>query len=101
MMNKWRAKVTEVDAVRAGQLIADASYNWKGLPDWMRAAYEEGGVVFAHDCIYIKRPDGELQIKSADWVICGAEGDIYSLTDKVFKATYEPAEAGADGPVGE
>lgn len=91
---KFRKKPVVIDAERTMSLISNSRHSWSSLPDWFRAAYEEGFVLILPDKIVIKTLEGEMVAKPGDWIIRGVQGELYPCKPDIFEATYEalPAE---------
>lgn len=97
-MAKYRKKPIVIEARQVRQLIWDAGNNWAALPDWVKAAYEKGAVIFLPNEIHIGTLEGMMTADINDWLIQGVKGEIYPCKPDIFKATYEyvPDEAPAD-----
>lgn len=85
---KFTKKPVTIDAWPAHQLIYAAENDWKGLPESIADAYEKGGWVFCHDCIYIPTLEGSMKADANDWVIRGIKGEFYPCKPEIFEATY-------------
>ncbi len=103
---KFRKKPVEIEAVKVADLIACASKNWAGLPDWIVAAYESPnfidfrtGIVFAADHVVITTLEGEMRGDMDDWIIRGVKGELYPCKPDIFEATYESVAEVTDCPV--
>lgn len=88
-MSRFRKKPVTIDAVRACEALHCASRNWSGLPGWLVAAYDRGGVVFARDHVSLPTPEGTMRAERDDWIICGVRGEVYPCKPDIFAATYE------------
>ena len=40
--------------------------------------------------------EGEMQVRTGDWVIKGIAGEFYPCKNDIFKETYEPEYGGLD-----
>lgn len=93
-MAKYRKKPVVIEAVRAMDVIRAAEKDWSALPGWIKDAYESNdaglGIVFTHDDVHIKTPEGMLMANRDDWIIRGVKGEIYPCKPDIFEATYEP-----------
>ena len=101
---KFRKKPVVIEAVKASDAMKYAESNWKGLPDWLRDAYEAGNVVFARPAVIIRTLEGNMTAEPKDWIIRGVKGEIYPCKPDIFAATYDavdaPAVGGAEPPDG-
>lgn len=64
------------------------------LPDWLRKALIDEEIFVALsdiDFIYIKTPEGLMEVGLGDWIIKGVKGEIYPCKPDIFHATYDPA----------
>ncbi|MDP8971204.1 MAG: hypothetical protein M3N52_12065 [Actinomycetota bacterium] len=80
-----------IQAAKVSDVIAWARSDWPSLPEWVRTAYEAGGLLFTHDCIVISTPEGDMRGDLGDWLIRGVKGELYPCKPDIFEATYEPA----------
>lgn len=85
---KFRKKPVVIDAVRVADVVHDSATNWKGLPDWLRDAYESGGIVFRPDGIQIATPEGVMVGTLEDWLIRGTKGELYPCKPEIFEDIY-------------
>lgn len=88
-MPKFRKKPVVIEAVRAFEAIRAAGAHWDALPEWLSAAYEKGGIVFAHDHVSITTLEGTMRAERDDWIICGVKGELYPCKPDIFAATYD------------
>jgi hypothetical protein len=92
-MPKFRAKPAVIEAVRVEEALRCASSSWKDLPQWLRAAYDAGLIVFADRYVAVaKRGEGNSVVREGDWIVCNAKGDVEPCRGEVFDAIYEPVE---------
>ena len=88
---RFRKKPVVIEAILCREAILGAADNWR-LPQWLKDAYEKGGVVFTMDGIHLPTLEGTMRADADDWIICGVMGELYPCKPDVFAATYEPAE---------
>lgn len=64
------------------------------MPDWFHAALSEGRIDMAGEgMLYIETLEGVTTTAQAnDWIIRGAQGEIYPCRPEIFAATYDPME---------
>jgi hypothetical protein len=71
------------------------------MPEWVRDAYEKGGVVFTPTAIHIYTLEGVMKADFDDWVIRGVKGELYPCKPDIFWETYEeviePTQVRASG----
>lgn len=91
-MPKYRKKPVVIEAVRVAELIQNARYHWEFLPTWVRAHYEDGGIIFMNDGIDVRTLEGRMRADKKDWLILGVKGEIYPCKPDIFEATYEFVE---------
>ena len=84
---------------RTKPVIIDA-FNWTGGPDqeedpeWIVDAIKEGNAWFKKAGspsvkFYIKTLEGTMEAAVGDYIIQGAQGEIYTCKPEIFRATYE------------
>jgi hypothetical protein len=88
----FRKKPVVIKAIRCSEAIYAAAHEWQELPDWLRAAYDKGGVVFTNKFISLPTLEGTMRAERDDWIICGVSGEVYPCKPDIFEATYEPVE---------
>lgn len=91
---KYRKKPIVIEAVRVTELLAAAARDWPALPDWIRAAYERGEILFVARTVEIVTLEGRMAGCEFDWIIRGVRGELYPCKPDIFEATYEAV----DGP---
>lgn len=91
-MAKYRKKPVVVEAIQTAAAIWLAEHDWQNLPEWLRAAYERGGVVFARESVSLLTLEGTMEARPADFIICGVRGEVYPCKPDIFAATYEPVD---------
>lgn len=79
-----------VEAERVRALVSATQNNWKALPEWIRAAYEEGNIAFLSNSIDYMKPDGYSWEKARidDWLIF-EQGLMSSCSDELFKTSFD------------
>ena len=85
---KYR-KTAEVEAFKLGINDIPDPQKW---PIWLWKAVDEGTVNFSN--FSIKTMEGPMQFKQGDWIIRGAEGEVYACDDEVFHGSYDPVSIG-------
>lgn len=88
-MPRFRKKPVVIEAVECAVVLRAAATAWNDLPKWLVSAYENGGVLFAHDHVLIGTLEGEMRADKDDWIIQGVKGEIYPCKPDIFEATYE------------
>jgi hypothetical protein len=91
-MRHFRNKPSVIEAAPVSEVLRDAEFDWRALPEWVRSAYDKGEIVFTPIAVYIKTPEGDQRGDRDDWVIRDAQGDIYVRNARVFAAAYEMVE---------
>lgn len=89
---RWRKKPVVIEAFPATDAVRCAGKDWTGLPQWLRDAYDAGGVVFTPDGVHLPTPEGSMLAARGDWIIRGVEGELYPCKPRIFEATYEAVE---------
>ena len=88
-MARFRKKPVEIEAFRLGM---------DNMPDWFcdaRSANqitthnEDGRWRGGPDFAIIRTLEGEMRASFGDWIIRGAEGEIYPCKPRIFDATYD------------
>ena len=88
---KFRKKPVVIEAIPAKTLIYGLIPSWADLPDWVKAAYEQGVICNVRQSgLTIKTPEGDMIARPDDILICGVKGEIYPCKPDIFAATYEP-----------
>jgi len=62
--------------------------------DWDAEAMKERGTA-DRNWYRVRTLVGWLKVSAGDWIITGAQGEIYPCKPDIFAATYEPAETEA------
>ncbi len=93
-MPRYRKKPIVFEAF---QMTEDARRGLVALPTWLQDAWRLNpghvGSLFLQDSrLRIRRPDGAITVDQDDYIIQGAEGEIYPCSPVVFEATYEAVE---------
>lgn len=93
-MPKYRKRPVVIEAVGASVVLRCAEGNWKGLPEWLKVAYERGDVLFLNNPrrVDIRTLEGTMTASMDDWILRGVKGEIYPCRNDIFEATYEIAE---------
>ena len=63
-----------------------------GLPDapaWAVEAAQYGVIKVAGGRVEVSTVDGVLSAEPGDWIVKGAEGEIYPVKADIFAASYE------------
>jgi hypothetical protein len=53
---------------------------------------QTGDTLFGTDqdfYLFLKTPEGEMEAKPFDYIICGVKGEFYPCKEDIFKQTYE------------
>jgi hypothetical protein len=84
-VKKYRKKPVEIEAIRVD------SMDYDGVCDIM--AWCGGRVsVWDHDVdylFYIDTLEGQMHVRSGDWIIKGVKGEFYPCKADIFEATYD------------
>jgi hypothetical protein len=91
-MARYRKKPVEVEAILVKDALKAARGDWRGLPTWLREAYEGGRVLFLYDAVEIATLEGRMRGGQSDWVVRGVKGELYPVKADIFEATYEVAQ---------
>lgn len=89
---KYRKKPVVIDAVTVASARHNAAHDWMDLPEWVRDAYDNGGIVFHSGGVSVITLEGAMEGGLTDWIIRGVQGEIYPCKADIFAATYERAE---------
>jgi hypothetical protein len=86
MMAKYRKLPVEVEAVQVflGKTKCDMQ------PEWFRQAIKDG--IINRSNYTIKTLEGDMKISDGDYIIQGANGEIYPCKPDIFGKTYEAVE---------
>lgn len=87
---RFRKKPVVVDAVFCHTALLAFLTNWDALPEWLRVAYEKGGVVPTPEGVYLPTPEGSMLAKRTDWIVRGTQGELYPVKPEIFAEVYEP-----------
>ncbi|NHT75922.1 hypothetical protein G8E10_09545 [Rhizobiaceae bacterium CRRU44] len=60
-------------------------------PAWAVEAVDYGVIRFDAGSAVVKTLNGDLTAGPGDWIVRGAEGEIYPVKGDIFAATYEVA----------
>ncbi len=83
-------KPIAVEAVRVREIIHAAQNDWRSLPEWVKATYEDGNVAFLSNSVDYMKPDGYSWEKARldEWLIF-EQGIISSCSDELFKTSFK------------
>lgn len=91
MVNKFRKKPVEVEAVRwdgtttaAGPIVEWINRNGGIAVYGGRSPVVDGGY------IEVITLEGQMRAIARDWIIRGVQGEFYPCKPDIFEATYEP-----------
>lgn len=82
-------KPIKIEYFHCSTLLSYASNNWKLLPEWVKADYESGNIIFLADSISINTLEGTMIAEKDDFVIRGIKGEIYPIKSDIFKESYD------------
>jgi hypothetical protein len=85
----FRKKPVLVQAVRTADVLRAAGGDWSELPEWLKAFYEAGNMLFLPGSVEILTLEGHMRAEAADWIIQGVKGEIYPCKPDIFEQTYE------------
>jgi hypothetical protein len=86
-------KPREVEAIRSEEALRVASSSWKGMPRWLKDAYEVGLVVFADRYVAVRAPgEGMTVAREGDWIVRDASGALAAVKGAAFEELYESVE---------
>jgi hypothetical protein len=88
---RFRKKPVVIEAVLTADVIRWASSEWVSIPQWLKDAYETGGVILCPDYISVRTLEGTMRAEKTDWIIRGVKGELYPCKPDIFAATYEAA----------
>lgn len=87
---RYRKKPVVIEAVPVGMLIRGMVAAWGDLPDWVKAAYEQGVICAVQNSgLTVKTSEGDMIARPRDMLIRGVKGEIYPCKPDIFAATYE------------
>ena len=93
-VKQYRKKPVVIEAIRCSEALRAFSRDyWAGLPKWLEAAYDKGGVVPTDEGIYLPTSEGSMLANPDDWIICGVKGEVYPCKPDIFEATYDEVAA--------
>lgn len=95
-MPQFRKKPVVIAAILCRDALKAVNTNWDDLPQWLRDAYERGGMVFASSSVHLPTLEGTMVANPDDWIICGVRGEVYPCKPDIFAATYEDADVVPD-----
>lgn len=92
-MPKFKKKPVVIDAILCRDAIeAFRTESKAGVPAWLMAVYEKGGVVLTEIGILLPTLEGQMVASPDDWIICGVKGEVYPCKPDIFEATYESVD---------
>ena len=83
-MAKYRKKPVIIEAVQFDG--TDESV------EWLYPQLQEGIIGRAHNKLYIKTLEGNMEANIGDYIIKGVIGEFYPCKPDIFEMTYEPAD---------
>ena len=87
---KYRKKPVVVDAFQYCDDFMKVGANCNGVPDWGIAAYDDGILYFdKNDSLSVKTLEGDVTASVGDYIIRGANGELYPCKPDIFLKTYE------------
>ena len=104
MNTKFRKKRIIVEAFQMTKARMDDNADW---PEWVRAAWDLGfnrvGGLYAelnnpssprapHERVKAHTLEGNMEVSVDDWLIRGAENEIYPCKPRIFAKTYEAVD---------
>ena len=90
-MARYRKIPVEVDAIHyTGTNLSEVS-EWLGLHGRVEEKRLPGPGRGMHDGIEIRTLEGTMTASVGDWIIRGAQGELYSCKPGIFDVTYESA----------
>jgi hypothetical protein len=90
-MAKMKRKSEEVDIVGVREVMTQALTNWEQLPDWIKIAYQRGNLLLANNYIIVTTETGNEVASMSDFLLQGANGNVFSLTPEQVADKYEAA----------
>lgn len=88
-MGKFKKKPVEIEAEKISDLIDDAQKNFNSLPDWVKAEYDKGNLLFSKNHVVVQTLEGSMVGQKNDFLIQGVKGEIYPCKPDIFAETYE------------
>lgn len=85
----YRKRPVLVEAVLVSELLRTAGNDWRELPAWMKAAYEDGRILFLPGAVEILTLEGRMRAERSAWIIRGKKGELYPCRGDIFAETYE------------
>lgn len=85
----YRKKPIEIEAVQVCDFLGHIRSRRDCLPRWLLEAYDSEKLVVGRDCVTIPTLEGSMVGGWFDWIICGAQGELYPCKDEIFKQTYD------------
>lgn len=87
---KYRKKAVIIEAILVSELLENFKNNWKGLPKWVRKAYDDTTInTITENDFKIKTLEGIMTATKNDYLIKGTMGEIYPCKIGIFNSTYE------------
>lgn len=98
----WRtARGSALSAAAGDWLVTDGAEEWTVAPDIFRRTYRRlaDGRFVKQEPVRAARLDrsaevptleGVARAEAGDWVLCGVDGELWTVTDTFFRAHYEP-----------
>lgn len=85
-MANFRKKPVDVEAIAVSEIIALATTNWDGLPQWVQDQYNSGNVIFGNAYLII---NGGIVANSGGYLVF--ENNALCFCDALeFGNLYEP-----------
>lgn len=95
-MDKYRKKVTEVDAF---QMTLERRYDSADWPSWLKKVWYKSGIggvrpipcvlIGSNHALICETVDGLMRINLDDWIIRHGPGELYPCDPYVFPKIYE------------
>lgn len=103
-MGRYRKKPIVIEAF---QMTRERRVDNSEWPEWLNRAWQlpaaNVGSMFCsadgcladetHTPLFIQTLDGTRKVNWDDWIIQGAQGELYQCEGYIFRTTYESAEA--------
>jgi hypothetical protein len=87
-MPKFKAKASEIEAEKIGDLIEIAMSNWASIPEWVKAQYDVGNILFGSTHLVVTTAIGSQAGNGNEWLVF-KNGSLQVLQNKDLDADYE------------
>lgn len=92
---KFRKKPIVIDAYKVTEIDYDGFLMFGCFcnpPDWLSTATAKGQICTRGNMIYVETQTGDMRVTINDYIVCGADGELYPCKASIFERTHERVE---------